>query len=93
MQYDVKSAYTATDAAMVGYRTRLKGIFVSISTGGTDPVIFYDNASAASGSILCKIPADVAGEHTVLIPGEGILAENGIYCDTGSATAVTIFYG
>lgn len=93
MQYDVKSAFTDADAALVTYRVRLKGIFVSIATGGTDPIIFYDNASAATGAILCKIPTAVAGQHTVVIPGEGILAENGIYCDTGDAAAVTIFYG
>lgn len=93
MQYDVKSAFTDADAAMVGYRVRLKGVFVSISTPGANPITFYDNASAGSGAVLCKIPAAVAGQHTVVIPGEGILAENGIYCDTGDAAAVTIFYG
>jgi len=54
MQYDVKAAYTASDAAMVPYS---------------------------------------AGAHTVVIPGEGIRADNGVFCDTGDAAAVTIFYG
>lgn len=93
MQYDVKSAFTDADAALVPYRVRLKGVFVSIATAGSNPITFYDNASAATGAVLCKIPAAVAGQHTVVIPGEGILAENGIYCDTGDAAAVTIFYG
>lgn len=30
---------------------------------------------------------------TLLIPGEGVLAENGIYCQMTNQTAVTIFYG
>jgi len=47
MQYEVKAAYTASDAAI----------------------------------------------HTVVIPGEGIRALNGVFCDTGDAAAVTIFYG
>jgi hypothetical protein len=34
-----------------------------------------------------------AGCHTVVIPGEGIRAVNGVYCDTGSSAAVTLFYG
>ena len=42
MQYDVKAAYAASDAAMVAYPTRIKGAYVSVTTGGTNPVIFYD---------------------------------------------------
>jgi hypothetical protein len=30
---------------------------------------------------------------TLLIPGEGILAANGIYCQMSNQTAVTVFYG
>lgn len=93
MQYDVKSAYTAADAAMVTYPVRIKGAYVSSAAGGTDPVIFYDNASAASGTVLFKIGVTAAGSHTVVIPGEGVRALNGVFCDTGSADAVTIFYG
>ena len=93
MQYDVKAAYTTTDAAMVTYRARIKGAYVAVSSAGTDPVTFYDNASAASGKILLQVGANANGCHTVVIPGEGILAENGIFCDTGSAAAVTLFYG
>lgn len=93
MQYDVKSAYTTSDAALVTYPVRVKGAYVSVTTGGTNPVILYDNASAASGTVLAKFGVTAAGAHTVVIPGEGIRAENGVYCDTGDAAAVTIFYG
>ena len=93
MQYDVKSAFTTSDVAMVTYRARIKGAYICVSTGGANPVIFYDNASAASGTVLLKLGAGSAGCHTVVIPGEGIRALNGVFCDTGSAAAVTIFYG
>ena len=93
MQYDVKAAYVDADGAMVAYPVRIKGAYVSVTTGGTNPVIFYDNASAASGTVLLKLGVTAAGAHTVVIPGEGIRAENGIYCDTGDAAAVTVFYG
>lgn len=93
MQYDVKSAFTATDAAMVAYPVRIKGAYVSVTTGGANPVIFYDNPSAASGTVLLKLGVTAAGAHTVVIPGEGIRAVNGVYCDTGDAATVTIFYG
>ena len=93
MQYDVKSAYTESDVALVPYRTRVKGAYIVVETGGADPVILYDNATTGSGNVLAKFGAKSAGAHTVVIPGEGILALNGIYCDTGSAAQVTIFYG
>ena len=93
MQYDVKAAYTAADAAMVTYPVRVKGAYISVTTGGSTPVTLYDNASAASGNVLLRLGVTAAGAHTVVIPGEGIRADNGVFCDTGDAAAVTIFYG
>ena len=93
MQYDVKSAYTESDAVMVDFPVRIKGAYVSVTTGGANPIIFYDNASAASGTVLLKLGVTAAGCHTVVIPGEGIRAANGVYCDVGSAAAVTLIYG
>jgi len=40
-----------------------------------------------------KLPADVAGQHTVDIPGEGILCENGVFLDINGASSVVLFYG
>jgi len=93
MQYDVKAAYTTSDAAMVAYPVRIKGAYISVTTGGDNPVVFYDNASAASGNVLLRLGVTAAGAHTVVIPGEGVRADNGVFCDTGDAAAVTIFYG
>ena len=93
MQYDVKAAYTASDAVAVPYPVRVKGAYVSVTAGGVSPVTLYDNASAASGDVLLPIGVTAAGCHTVVIPGEGIRALNGVFCDTGSAASVTIFYG
>lgn len=93
VQYDVKSAYTESDAAVVTYRTRLKGLYVVVGTSGTAPVIVYDNASAGSGTVAFKIGTTAAGAHTVVIPGDGILALNGLYVDKGDADSVTVIYG
>lgn len=92
MQYDVKAAYRTTDGALVTSRTRVKGAFIAVSTAGAAAII-YDNASAASGNVLMTIPAAVAGQHTVFIPGEGILAENGVFIDINGLAAITLFYG
>lgn len=92
MQYDVKSAFKAGDGAILTARTRLKGIFYAVTTAGDD-VILYDNSSAASGTVAITLPGDVAGQFNVVIPGEGILLQNGLFADAGAATGVTVFYG
>jgi hypothetical protein len=92
MQYDVKSAFATADAAMVPYRTRIKAVFYAVTNAGAD-VIFYDNAAAASGTAVLTLPADVAGMHSVYIPGDGILCENGVYLDINGSSGVTLFYG
>jgi len=92
MQYDVKAAFRTTDGALVANRTRLKGVFFAVTSAGAD-IIIYDNASAATGDVLLTLPCDVAGQHNVYIPGEGILAENGIFLDINGASGVTVFYG
>lgn len=93
MQYDVKSAYLDANGVAYAARARIKGVFFSAATAGTDPVIFYDNASAASGTAVLTVGTTGVGGNTVLIPGEGILCENGISVDVGDADNVTVFYG
>lgn len=93
MQYDVKSTYTEADAALVTSRTRIKGAYIVVTTAGATPVVFYDNASTSAGDVLLKVGANAVGGNTVLIPGEGILALNGVYCTKGSAAQITLFYG
>jgi len=92
MQYDVKSGFKTADGAVAAYRTRIKGVFYAVTTAGGD-IIFYDNAGAATGTAVLTLPCDVAGQHNVYIPGEGILCENGIYVDVNGASGVTVFYG
>ena len=93
MQYDVKAAYQAgADGAMVEAMTRIKGVFYSVVTAGA-AIIFYDNASAASGTVVLTLPASVAGQHTVDVPGEGILCDNGVFVDINGGAAVTLFHG
>jgi hypothetical protein len=93
MQYDVKSAYRTTVGSMVTGRTRLKQIvFLGNGTAGTFTI--YDNASAASGNILFQFKFSTAVQpFQILLPGEGILANNGIYADFTNLSAISICYG
>lgn len=93
MQYDVKAEYTDSSAALLTYPVRIKGAYIVVTTAGTDPVIFYDNPAAGSGEVLLTLGTTAAGAHTVVIPGEGIKATAGVYCDLGDAASVTVFYG
>ena len=93
MQYDVKSKFATADGALVPNRTRIKGVFYSVATAGNSDVVFYDNASAASGTAALTLPTDVAGQFNVYVPGEGVLCDNGVYLDINDADGVTVFYG
>ena len=92
MQYDVKSKFLTADGVIVNYRTRLKSVTVSVATAGAATII-YDNATAASGDVLITMSTAVAGNYQVLLPGEGILAQNGIYVDINGAAAISVEFG
>ena len=94
MQYDVKAKYTAIDGVLVNYRARLKSVYFSVETaGGATPINFYDNASSATGTPVFSVGVTGAGGNSVLIPGEGVLFENGIAASLGNSDNLTIFYG
>lgn len=91
MQTDVKSANCPVGATTVvtAARTRLKGLVISYPSGGT--VVITDGVG---GDTLYEFVAlAVIGTICITIPGEGILAENGIVVTTAAATTVSVFYG
>ena len=89
---DVLSAASETSAALVDRRCRLRGVVITTDSGSTGNVLFYDNASAASGTVLLTIHEKSQGMVDVIIPGDGILASNGVYVSLPSNVAATIFY-
>ena len=93
MQYDVKSAYSASfPVQFFTGRTRLKSIvFIGNGTGGT--FTLYDGTDN-TGNILYQFKyATAVQPFQVLIPGEGILCEKGIYAVGATLTAMSITYG
>jgi len=96
MQTDVLSAHLSAAGSYYSGRTRLKGIVVSpkVSTAAT----FEIRDGSSTGKILYTMDiTSVAQPATfyLLIPGEGILANTGLYLtlSAGSVTGITIFYG
>ena len=95
MQPDVKSLLVAAGntpgALSVSGRVRLKAITIVYgATLGT--VVITDGTS--SGATLFSFPAPGAiGVVNILLPGEGILAQNGLYGLTGTNASAVVYYG
>lgn len=90
MQTDVKSkTISATGAVGAGgSRTRLKGVYYSMTTGGTISV-----AEGNGGATLLSFVVPV-GANYFLIPGEGILYQSDPYITfTTAVGSLTVFYG
>ncbi len=93
MQTDVKAGHRDTSGVLYVGRTRVKGY--QIAPGGTAGEIqFWDNATTNAGkeSITINITTNAAVIAT-LIPGEGVLFENGVYIVLPTNAAITVFYG
>ena len=92
-QTDVKSVRRNAVGSMVGYRTRIKGIsFLAGTLAGT---FILTDGTAAGGAVLLQIDTGATSfTTTFMLPGEGILAYNGVYLETLTNTvAVTVIYG
>jgi hypothetical protein len=93
MQTDVKAVHL--DASGVGFagRTRVRGY--QVSPGGTAGEIqFWDNATTNAGnnSLTLHVTTNTAVIAT-LIPGEGVLFNNGFYIVLPTNSSITVFYG
>jgi hypothetical protein len=92
-QTDVKCVHL--DASGVAYAapTRVRGF--QLGPGGTAGEIhFYDNPTAASGTI--KMTLHITINTAVIastIPGEGVRFENGVYITLPANASISIFYG
>jgi len=91
MQTDVKSVHTEATATIVATRARIKGYHV-ISGGTAGDVIFRDGSSG--GAIVLQFNIGTGTQPIVmLIPGEGILCQDGIHVTIPATAKVTTYYG
>ena len=92
MASDVKAtnfvAASSPDTA-VNHRARVRSInYVSAASAGS---IVLKNASTGATLLTVVTPAGVGG-HDVVIPGDGILFSDEVYCTLTNVTSVTIFH-
>ena len=93
MQYDIKAAYAGTlPAQLFTGRTRLKSIvFIGNGTAGTFTI--YDGTDT-NGAVVYQFKFSTAVQpFQVLLPGEGILCQNGIYVVGTTLSAISVTYG
>ena len=93
MQTDVKAGHRDSSGVVYAGRTRVRGY--QVAPGGTAGEIqFGDNATTNAGNELITINITTnAAVIATLIPGEGILFENGVYVVLPASAAITVFYG
>ncbi len=93
MQTDVKATHLDASGIIFAGTCRVKGY--SVSPGGTAGEIeFYDNASAASGTI--RLTLNISTNQaldSLAIPGEGIKFFNGVYVSMPANAHLTVYYG
>jgi hypothetical protein len=77
---------TGTGAAYTGPCT-YRGFFIT-ATATTTTVTIYDNASAASGTVLASFTLATAGLYAADDITDGVRCLNGIYVSVSAGTAV-----
>ena len=94
MQTDVKAAHTTGSGVIYAGRTRVKAI-ICLGDATAGDIVLYDNASAASGTELIRfaVPGNANNVVDIMLPGEGILAQNGVYASVPTGYSATVIYG
>jgi hypothetical protein len=100
MQTDVKSTQPLTSTGVFktqandncAFRTRIKGIYAVCGTSAGSVVI--TDGSGGNTLLTLNTPTVAnAGSVYMLVPDQGILAENGLYGTVTNTASITLFYG
>jgi hypothetical protein len=92
MQYDVKSAYLEATGQFYTGRCRLKNlIFLPNGTAGS--IVIYDGTDNTGPVVWRTKTLTGVQPFQFIAPGEGILAQNGLYAVFTNITSATVCYG
>ena len=100
MQTNVLASQARTDDGVLNNyagnaigRTRIKAIYI-VPSGTAGSVVFKDGStSGGTTKMTINTVASATQPTYVLLPGEGVLFDNGIYVDVTSIGSVMVFYG
>jgi hypothetical protein len=91
-QTDVKSTHLNASGVVFAGRCRIRGYQIKPS-GTAGQIDMYDNTAAASGNLLLSVDTTTnTAVIATIIPGEGILFQNGCYVSLPASHAITVFY-
>lgn len=99
MQTDIlASAVRTSDGVMndqagnaIG-RCRVKGVYI-VPAAGAGSVVLKDGSSGGSTKVTINTIASATSTNYVLLPGEGLLFQTGVYADITDVASVMVFYG
>ena len=92
MQYDVKSAYLAATGQFVTGRVRLKNL-VLLPNGTAGSIVIYDGTDNTGPIVWQTKTLTGVQPFQFIVPGEGILAQKGLYAVFTNISSATICYG
>lgn len=93
MASSISSGLKTAGAAIATGRNRINAITL-IGGSTASSVILYDNASAASGTVLAKVTQGTNLVTTHIVFENPVVCENGIYANvTGTGAEYIVYYG
>ena len=99
MQTDIlASAVRTSDGVMndqagnaIG-RCRVKAIYIA-PAAGAGSVVLKDGSASGATKVTVNTIASATSTNYVLLPGEGLLFQSGVYADITDIASVMVFYG
>lgn len=94
MASSISSGLKTANAVIASGKNRINS--VTLITDGTNAgtIVIYDNASAASGTVLAKVKCSGAGLVQHVVFENPVVAQDGIYADvTGTGAEYIVYYG
>lgn len=99
MQTDILASAVMTSTGVVNDqagnatgRTRIKGVYI-IPQAGAGSVVFRDGSASGPVRATINTMASQTSPTYTLLPGEGILFQNGIHATVSTITSMVVFYG
>lgn len=99
MQTDILASAVTTGTGVVNDqagnaigRSRIKGVYVIPQTGAGS-VVLRDGGASGPVRATINTMASQSSPTYVLLPGEGIIVQNGIHATVTTVASVVVFYG
>lgn len=99
MQTDILASAVTTGTGVVNDqagnaigRSRIKGVYIIPQTGAGS-VVLRDGGASGPVRATINTMASQSSPTYVLLPGEGIIVQNGIHATVTTVASVVVFYG